>query len=45
MLLFTKMNGIRIRCMDDGLVSVDPSVADGSTKCDEFLVWIIDHKE
>ena len=45
MLLFPKMNGIRIRYTDDGLVSVGLSVADVSMKCDDFLARITDHKE
>ena len=45
MLSFLEINGIRIQCTDDELVSVGLSVADGSMKYDELLAWIIDHKE
>lgn len=45
MLSFLEMNGIRIQCTDDELVSVGLSVAEGSMKYDELLTWIIDHKE
>ncbi|MBQ5522076.1 MAG: type II toxin-antitoxin system death-on-curing family toxin [Oscillospiraceae bacterium] len=45
MLSFLEMNGIRIQCTDDELVSVGLSVADGSMKYEELLAWIIDHKE
>ena len=45
MLSFLEINGIRIQCTDDELVSVGLSVADGSMKYEELLAWIIDHKE
>ena len=45
MLSFLEMNGIRIQCTDNELVSVGLSVADGSMKYEELLAWIIDHKE
>lgn len=45
MLSFLEMNGIRIRCTDEGLVRIGLSVADGSMGYDELLRWVIAHKE
>jgi death-on-curing protein len=44
MLSFLEMNGIRILCSDEELVSVGLSVADGSMKYEELLQWVKDHR-
>ena len=44
MLSFLEMNGIRISCTDDEIVTVGLSVADGSMKYEHLLQWVIDHK-
>ena len=44
MLSFLEMNGIRISCTDDEIVTVVLSVADGSMKYGQLLQWVIDHK-
>jgi death-on-curing protein len=44
MLCFLEMNGIRILCSDEELVSVGLSVADGSMKYEELLQWVKDHR-
>ncbi len=45
MLSFLEMNGIRIRCTDDELVTVGLSVADGKMKYEDLLRWVVDHRE
>ena len=45
MLSFLEMNGIRISCTDEELITVGLSVADGSMGYDQLLQWVIDHKE
>ncbi len=44
MLSFLEMNGIKIACTDDELVHIGLSVADGSTKYEELLQWVLDHR-
>jgi death-on-curing protein len=43
MLSFLEMNGIRIRCSDEEIVSIGLSVADGSMGYDELLAWVRSH--
>ena len=45
MLTFLEMNGIRIRCIDDELVKVGLSVADGSMAYEALLQWLLAHRE
>ena len=45
MLSFLEMNGIRISCTDEELITVGLSVADGSMGYDQLLQWVFDHKE
>ena len=45
MLSFLEMNGVRISCTDEELITVGLSVAEGSMGYDQLLQWIIDHKE
>ena len=45
MLSFLEMNGIRISCTDEELITVGLSVADGSMGYDQLLQWVIDHKD
>ncbi len=44
MLSFLEMNGIRLRCEDDELVTVGLSVAAGTMKYEDLLQWILDHE-
>ena len=44
MMSFLEMNGIRLCCTDDEIVSVGLSVADGSMGYEELLQWVIDHR-
>lgn len=44
MLVFLKMNGIRIRCTDEELIHVGLSVADGSMGYEELLRWVRGHR-
>lgn len=44
MLSFLEMNGIRLCCTDDEIVSVGLSVADGSMGYEELLQWVLDHR-
>lgn len=44
MLSFLEMNGIRISCTDDEIVTLGLSVADGSMKYDGLLQWVLDHR-
>ena len=44
MLSFLEMNGIRIQCTDDEIVTVGLSLADGSMSYEALLQWVIDHK-
>ena len=43
MLSFLELNGIRIRCSDEEIVSIGLSVADGSMGYDELLAWVRSH--
>ena len=45
MLSFLEINGVRISCTDEELITVGLSVADGSMGYDQLLQWVIDHKE
>ena len=44
MLSFLEMNGIRLQCEDDELVTVGLSVAAGTMKYEGLLQWILDHE-
>ena len=44
MLSFLEMNGIRLHCTDDEIVTVGLSVADGQMGYEELLQWVIDHR-
>lgn len=44
MLSFLEMNGIRLHCTDDEIVTVGLSVADGRMGYEELLQWVIDHR-
>lgn len=44
MMSFLEMNGIRLCCTDDEIVSVGLAVADGSMGYEELLQWVIDHR-
>ena len=44
MMSFLEMNGMRLCCTDDEIVSVGLSVADGSMGYEELLQWVIDHR-
>ena len=45
MLSFLEMNGIRIKCTDEELVTVGLSVADGSMGYEQLLQWVREHRE
>ena len=44
MLSFLEMNGIRIKCTDEEIVTIGLSTADGSMSYEELLQWVIEHK-
>lgn len=44
MMSFLEMNGIRLKCTDDEIISIGLSVADGSMSYEKLLEWVIDHK-
>lgn len=44
MLSFLEMNGIRLHCTDDEIVTVGLSVADGRMGYEELLQWVVDHR-
>ena len=44
MLSFLEMNGIRVSCTDEEIVSLGLSVADGSMQYEQLLQWVLDHK-
>ena len=44
MLSFLEMNGIRIKCTDEEIVTIGLSTADGSMSYEEPLQWVIEHK-
>ena len=43
MLVFLKMNGIEIICIDEELIELGLGLADGSLSEKDLLYWIIDH--
>ena len=45
MLSFLEMNGIRIRCTDEELVSAGLSVAGGSMGYEALLDWVLNHED
>lgn len=44
MLTFLEVNGIRMECTDEELVSVGLSVADGSMGYEALLDWVLAHR-
>ena len=44
MLTFLEVNGIRIECTNEELVTVGMSVADGSMSYEELLEWVLGHR-
>ena len=44
MMSFLEMNGIRLQCTDEEIVTIGLSVADGSMGYEELLQWVIDHR-
>lgn len=44
MLSFLEMNGIRIECTDEEIVTIGLSLASGSMGYDALLQWVRDHK-
>ena len=44
MMSFLEMNGIRLTCTDEEIVSIGLSVADGSLEYEALLQWVIDHR-
>ena len=44
MMSFLEMNGIRLCCTDDEIVTIGLSIADGSMGYEELLQWVIDHR-
>ena len=44
MLSFLEMNGIRLQCTDEELVTLGLSVASGKMRYEEVLQWVLDHK-
>ena len=44
MMSFLEMNGIRLTCTDEEIVSIGLSVADGSLGYGALLQWVIDHR-
>ena len=44
MLTFLEVNGIRLECSNDEVVTVGLSVASGKMDYDALLAWVIDHK-
>lgn len=44
MMSFLEMNGIRLKCTDEEIVSIGLSVADGSLGYEALLQWVIDHR-
>ena len=44
MLSFLEMNGIRLRCTDDEIITVGLSIADGRMGYEELLQWVVDHR-
>ena len=44
MMSFLEMNGIRLQCTDEEIVTIGLSIADGSMGYEELLQWVIDHR-
>ncbi len=44
MLSFLEMNGIKISCTDDEIVTIGLSIAGGSMQYEQLLQWVRDHK-
>ena len=44
MLSFLEINGIRVKCTDNEIVTIGLDVADGSMKYEQLLQWVLDHK-
>ncbi len=44
MLSFLDINGVKIEATNEDVISLGLAVADGSSKYDEILNWIISHK-
>lgn len=44
MLTFLEVNGIRLNYIDEDIIRIGLSVADGSMSYEELLGWIIEHK-
>lgn len=44
MLSFLEMNGIRLQCTDDELVTIGLSVESSKMKYEDLLQWVLDHK-
>ena len=44
MLSFLEINGIRLQCTDEELVTLGLSVASGKMRYEEVLQWVLDHK-
>lgn len=40
---FLEINGIKIKCTDDGLIKLGLGLADGTIKEEDLLGWIINH--
>ncbi|NMB40880.1 MAG: type II toxin-antitoxin system death-on-curing family toxin [Firmicutes bacterium] len=43
MLVFLGINGVEIKCTDDGLIALGLGLADRSVSNEDLLGWIIDH--
>ena len=44
MLSFLEVNGIKIKYSDDELIKIGLSLADGSMKYDDLLMWVKNHE-
>ena len=44
MLTFLEMNGIRLQCTDDELVTIGLSIASGKMGYEALHQWVLDHK-
>ena len=44
MLSFLEVNGIKIKYSDDELIKIGLSLADGSLKYDDLLMWVKNHE-
>ena len=45
MLTFLEVNGIRMNCENDGVISAGMGVANGSMKYEDLLRWVQENKE